>query len=93
VVNSRGLALLGVTADTPDPQGGKIARLIVLERDILTVDPESIEDTKAPTTYLDRRLVHSAQVGSQAEDDEEDEDAGKWWDEREQCMRDWLHRD
>ena len=44
-------------------------------------------------TYLDGRLVHSASPGSNAEEDDEDEDAGKWWDEREARMREWLHRD
>jgi hypothetical protein len=39
-------------------------------------------------TYLDGRLVYSASPGSNAED----EDAGKWWDEREARMREWLHR-
>ena len=43
--------------------------------------------------YLDGRLVHSAPAGSNAEGDDEDGDAGKWWDEREARMRDWLHRD
>jgi len=37
-------------------------------------------------------LVHSASPGK-AEDDDEDEESGKWWDEREMRMQDWLHRD
>ena len=37
-------------------------------------------------------LVHSASPGK-AEDDDEDEEPGKWWDEREMRMQDWLHRD
>jgi predicted amidohydrolase YtcJ len=69
---------------------GKRADLVVLDRDILSVDPETIEDTKVLATYLDGRLVYSASPGSNAEDD--DEDAGKWWDEREARMREWLHR-
>ena len=72
---------------------GKRADLVVLDRDILTIDPETIEDTKVLATYLDGRLVHSASAGSNAEGDDEDEDAGKWWDEREARMREWLHRD
>jgi predicted amidohydrolase YtcJ len=71
-------------------EAGKRADLVVLLRDILSVDPETIEDTKVLATYLDGRLVHSASPGN-AEDD--DEDAGKWWDEREARMREWLHRD
>jgi cytosine/adenosine deaminase-related metal-dependent hydrolase len=62
-------------------EAGKRADLVVLLRDILSVDPETI---------LDGRLVHSASPGN-VEDD--DEDAGKWWDEREARMREWLHRD
>ena len=47
---------------------GKRADLVVLDRDILTIDPETIQDTKVLATYLDGRLVHSAQPGSNAED-------------------------
>jgi predicted amidohydrolase YtcJ len=72
---------------------GKRADLAVLDRDILTIDPETIQDTKVLETYVDGRLVHSARPGSNAEDDDEDEEPGKWWDEREARMRDWLHRD
>jgi predicted amidohydrolase YtcJ len=75
---------------------GKRADLVVLDRDILTTDPETIKDTKVLATYLDGRLVYSAQPGSKAEDakdDEEDEEPGRWWDEREARMREWLHRD
>ena len=72
---------------------GKRADLIVLDRDILTIDPETIQDTQVLATYLDGRLVHSAQPGSNAEDDDEDEEPGKWWDEREARMREWLGHD
>src|SRR5262245_58223880 len=75
---------------------GKRADLVVLDRDILTTDPETIEDTKVVATYLDGRLVYSAQPSSKAEDakdDEEDEEPGRWWDEREARTREWLHRD
>jgi len=74
-------------------EAGKRADLVVLDRDILTINPETIEDTKVLAIYLDGRLVHSAPAGSNAEGDDEDEEAGKWWDEREARMRDWLHRD
>ena len=65
----------------------------MLDRDILTIDPETIQDTKVLATYLDGRLVHYVQPGNKAEDDDEDEEPEKWWDEREMRMRDWLHRD
>jgi predicted amidohydrolase YtcJ len=73
-------------------EAGKRADLVVLDRDILTIDPETIDQTMVLATYLDGHLVHSASPGN-AEDDDEDEDAGKWWDEREARMREWLHRD
>ena len=79
-------------ATTGSLEVGKRADLVVLDRDILTIDPETIQDTKVLATYLDGRLVHSASPGK-AEDDDEDEEPGKWWDERETRMRDWLHRD
>ena len=43
---------------------GKRADLVVLDRDILTIDPETIDDTKVLATYLDGRLVYSAESGS-----------------------------
>jgi predicted amidohydrolase YtcJ len=58
----------------------KRADLVILDRDILSIDPETIQDTKVLATYLDGRLVYSA-------------DEGAWWDQREARMRDWLHRD
>ena len=75
---------------------GKRADLVVLDRDILTTAPETIQETKVLATYLDGRLVYSAQPGSNAEDakdDEEDEEPGRWWDEREARTRQWLRRD
>ncbi|HEU0018419.1 MAG TPA: amidohydrolase family protein, partial [Methyloceanibacter sp.] len=72
---------------------GKRADLVVLDRDMLTIDPETIQDTQVLATYLDVRLVHSGPPGSKADDDDEDEEPGQWWDEREARMRDWLHRD
>jgi cytosine/adenosine deaminase-related metal-dependent hydrolase len=72
---------------------GKRADLIVLDRDILTIDPDTIQETKVLATYLDGRLVYSASPGSSAVGDDEDEEAGKWWEEREARMREWLHRD
>ncbi|HET7851334.1 MAG TPA: amidohydrolase, partial [Methyloceanibacter sp.] len=74
-------------------EAGKRADLVVLDRDILTIDPETIQDTKVLATYLDGRLVYSVSSGSSAVGDAEDEDDGKWWDEREARMREWLHRD
>ncbi|MGZ5850118.1 MAG: amidohydrolase [Methyloceanibacter sp.] len=64
-------------------EAGKRADLVVLDRDILSVDANTIQDTKVVATYLDGRLVYSAP----------DEDEGAWWDQREARMRDWLHRD
>src|SRR4029077_2832884 len=40
-------------------EAGKRADLVVLDRDILSVDPETIEDTKVLATYLNGRLVYS----------------------------------
>jgi predicted amidohydrolase YtcJ len=71
----------------------KRADLVVLDRDILSVDPETIEDTKAVATYLDGRLVYDASAGKSVERPE-DEDTGAWWDEREEArVRQWLHRE
>jgi predicted amidohydrolase YtcJ len=41
---------------------GKRADLVVLDRDIFSVDPYTIADTKVLATYLDGRLVYSAPV-------------------------------
>ena len=41
-------------------EAGKRADLIVLDRDILTIDPETIDATKVLATYLDGCLVYSA---------------------------------
>ena len=37
---------------------GKRADLVVLDRDILSIDPETIENTRIVATYLDGRLVY-----------------------------------
>jgi predicted amidohydrolase YtcJ len=74
-------------------EAGKRADLVVLDRDILTIDPENIQDTKVLATYLDGRLVHSTPPSGNAKDDDEDQEPGNWWDEREARMREWLHRD
>src|SRR5262249_21070559 len=69
---------------------GKRADLVVLDRDILTGDYDTIEDTKVLATYLDGVLVYSAQSGSKAEeakDDEEDEEPARRWDGREARVR------
>src|SRR5262245_8781338 len=56
---------------------GKRADLVVLDRDILTTDPERMDDTKVVATYLDGRLVYSAEPGSGVEDAKnEQEDDG-----------------
>ena len=47
-------------ATTGSLEVGKRADLVVLDRDILSIDPETIADTKAVATYLDGRLVYSA---------------------------------
>jgi predicted amidohydrolase YtcJ len=62
-------------------EAGKRADLVILDRDVFSIDPETIQDTKVLVTYLDGRVVHSAE-----------ENEGAWWDQREARMRDWLHR-
>jgi hypothetical protein len=49
----------------------KRADLVILDRDILSIGPETIQDTEVLATYLDGRLVYAA------------EDEGAWWDQRE----------
>ncbi len=71
-------------------EAGKRADLVVLDRDILTIDPQTIADTKVLATYLDGRLVYAAPDGTAERPEGEEE--GAWWDEREARMRDWLHR-
>ena len=71
-------------------EAGKRADLVVLDRDILTIDPQTIADTKVLATYLDGRLVYAAPDGTAERPEGEEE--GAWWDERETRMRDWLHR-
>jgi len=39
---------------------GKRADLVVVDRDIFSVDPDTIADTKVLSTYLDGRLVYTA---------------------------------
>ena len=45
---------------------GKRADLVVLDRDIFSVDPDTIADTKVLATYLDGRLVYTAPANVQA---------------------------
>jgi predicted amidohydrolase YtcJ len=45
----------------------KRADLVILDRDIRSIDPETIQDTEVLATYLDGRLVYAA------------EDEGAWW--------------
>ena len=47
-------------ATTGSLEVGKRADLVILDRDILTVDPETIQDTVVLATWLDGRLVHGA---------------------------------
>jgi len=46
---------------------GKRADLVVLDRDIFSVDPYTIAKTKVLATYLDGRLVYSAPANDQSE--------------------------
>ena len=39
---------------------GKLADVIILDRDILTCPEDEIKDTKVLTTYLDGRVVYHA---------------------------------
>src|SRR6478672_8807584 len=71
-------------------EAGKRADLVVLDRDILSADPETIADTKVLSTYLDGRLVYDA---TRANGPADMDKKGEWWNEREERMRDWLHRD
>ena len=45
---------------------GKRADLVVLDRDIFSVDPDTLADTKVLATYLDGRLVYTAPGNDQA---------------------------
>ena len=45
---------------------GKRADLVVLDRDIFAVDPDTIADTKVLATYLDGRLVYTPPANVQA---------------------------
>ena len=45
---------------------GKRADLVVLDRDIFAVDPDTIADTRVLATYLDGRLVYTAPANVQA---------------------------
>ena len=47
-------------ATTGSLEVGKRADLVVLDRDIFTVDPDTIGDTKVLMTYLNGRLVYTA---------------------------------
>ena len=47
-------------ATTGSLEVGKRADLVVLDRDIFSVDPYTIADTIVIATYLDGRLVYTA---------------------------------
>ena len=53
-------------ATTGSLEVGKRADLVVLDRDIFSVDPDTIADTKVLATYLDGRLVYTAPANVQA---------------------------
>src|SRR5262245_27416413 len=57
-------------------EAGKRADLVVLDRDSLTIDPETIQDTRVLATYLDGYLVYSASSSGNAEEDDEGEMPG-----------------
>ena len=66
-------------ATTGSLEVGKRADLVILDRDILSVDSETIEDTAVLATYLDGCLVYSAMPGA-------------LWHERDLCIRERLRR-
>jgi len=66
-------------ATTGSLEVGKRADLVILDRDILSVDSETIGDTVVLATYLDGCLVYSAMPGAV-------------WDERDLCIRERLRR-
>lgn len=78
-------------ATTGSLEAGKRADLVILDRDILSVDPETIADTKVLATYLDGRPVYAAPANGAITP--ADAEVGDWWDTREARMRGWLHRD
>ena len=64
-------------ATTSSLEIGKRADLDILDRDILSVESETIEDTVVLATYLDGCLVYSAMPGA-------------LWHERDSCIRERL---
>jgi predicted amidohydrolase YtcJ len=70
---------------------GKRADLVILDRDILSIDPETVADTKPVATYLDGRLVYDGSAAA-SEAPQSDEHPGDLENEREARMRQWLHR-
>src|SRR5262245_47730367 len=77
-------------ATTGSLEAGKRADLVVLDRDILSIDPAAIRDTEVLATYLDGRLIYSSSESGPVEPPDE---VGNWWDKREARMYEWLHRD
>lgn len=80
-------------ATTGSLEAGKRAHLVVLDRDILSVDPETIADTKVVATYLDGQLVYAARTGGAAEPDEDKKGAEDLGEMRQACDHARLHHD
>jgi hypothetical protein len=66
---------------------------VVLDRDILPVDPETIADAKVVATYLDGQLVYAARTGGAAEPDEDKKGAENLGEMRQASDHARLHHD
>jgi predicted amidohydrolase YtcJ len=80
-------------ATTGSLEAGKRAHLVVLDRDIRSVDPETIADTKVVATYLDGQLVYAAPTGGAAEPEEDKKGAEDLGEMRQACDHARLHHD